>query len=147
MNNKTLYKIEKSYSNYISTGITLRKKIIKSSGKVAHLNKEEMVKQSLKLHTKIKKVAPVFTHASIEKDIDKFNRYHSHMLIYHHPTFDFTDIMMKYIGGTKWVKYIDVNYDTYTCNGTYGEITLFQTISNAHYLNYINKESLSYTWV
>lgn len=147
MNSKINNDFNRSILSYNLTGITLRKKIIDERGKVKHLSKNQMIKQTLKVHKKIKRIAPVYTHATVERDPDTIVKYHAHMLIYHHPNYDYTDILQKYVGGETWYVTNYVNYDVWTCNGEYGEVSFYDVISVKNILSYFNKEYQTYTWI
>lgn len=124
-------------------GVLIRKK-----GEEYSPTKENLKKQLLTLHKKLKKEGTTVMEYSIESDTYDKKNYHIHCIIpIENNENQIRDRLSKYIKGTHWDKRIE-GYKVYdVCEGEFGRIDLQYLIDVHSHRQYINKYDCSTTLI
>ena len=119
-------------------GLTIRKYKVNSNGSVTSVNREQLNRQIITLHKKIKKNDDIITEYSIEKDPCGCG-YHVHMNVKHTDSVNLINHLQRFIGGSEFKEIFNPNYPIYECTGRYGKVKIFNTKDKLKFSRYINK--------
>jgi hypothetical protein len=125
-------------------GMTIRKVIVTTNGKILNPTKRNLRKQIWTLHQKMKKRDKgLKTDYVIEKDDDR-NSYHVHLLIKYNNPDNLNNQLKRFVGGNTWttdwigLKPLKIN------QGKYGEIRVHEITDEVDFRNrYMNKHDPS----
>jgi len=130
-----------------SLGIMIRKINISEKGIKSHPTKQQLKKQILTLHKKLKKSdKDLSTTYVIEKDNHKY-QYHIHLLIKHTNSDNLNKQLLRFIGGNTWEDKKDSLDPIKICKGKYGEVNSHYIYDETDFINYMNKHDQTLTLI
>ena len=130
-----------------SIGVMIRKINKSENGIKSNPSKQQLRKQVLTLHKKLKKSdKDISTTYVIEKDTHK-RHYHIHLLIRHMNSDNLNTQLSKFIGGNTWGYKEDTLEPIKTCQGKYGEVDTHYIYDETIFTNYMNKQDQTLTLI